>query len=63
VQESTALGFATGPSLNLAERQSISSNANENNYRWQQMLNGQYIKISINRASTRCGLGSMVVEQ
>jgi len=57
----TPLGFATGPSLNQAERHSIKSNQDENNYRQQQMLNGQYIKISVNGASTICGLVSTVI--
>jgi len=55
------LGFATGPSLNHAERQQMKSNQDENNYRWQQMMNGQYIEISVNRASTICGLVSTVI--
>jgi len=57
----TPLSFATGLSLNQAERQPIKSNQDENNYRQQQMLNGQYIKMSINGASTMCGLVSMVI--
>jgi len=59
----TALGFATGPCLNLSERQPISSNHDENHYRWQQMLNGQFIIMRINGASTICGLVSTVIEQ
>jgi len=59
----TLLGFATGPSLNQAERQSIKSNHDEYNYRRQQMLNGQYIKMSVNGASTICGLASTVIHQ
>jgi hypothetical protein len=35
------LGFATGLILNLAERLLIKLNQDENNYRWQQMMNGQ----------------------
>jgi len=46
------LGFATGPSLNHAERKLIKSIQDENNYRRQQMMNGQYIKLSVNGAST-----------
>jgi len=38
----TPFGFGTGPRLNQAERQPIKSNQDENNYGWQQMLNGQY---------------------
>jgi len=55
------LGFATGPSLNQAEKQPIKSNQDEYNYRRQQMLNGQYIKMSVNGASTICGLVSTVI--
>jgi len=57
------LGSATGPSLNQAERQPVKSNQDENTYQWQQMLNGQYIKMSINGASTICGLVSTVIHQ
>jgi len=59
----TPLGFATGLSLNQAERQLIKSNQDENNYGRQQMLNGQYIKISVNGASTISGLVSTVIHQ
>jgi len=59
----TALGFVTRPSLNLAERLPICSNHDENYYRWQQMLNGQYIKMCINGASTICGFVSTVIKQ
>jgi hypothetical protein len=59
----TPLGFATGPSLNQAERQSTKFYQDEFNYRWQQILNGQYIKMSINGASTICGLVSTVIHQ
>jgi hypothetical protein len=59
----TPLGCATGPSLNQAERQLIKSNQDENNYRQQQMLNGQYNKMSVNGASTICGLVSAVFNQ
>ena len=58
----TALCFATGPSLNLAERLPISSNHDANYCRWQQMLNGQYSKMSVNRASKICGHVSMVIK-
>jgi hypothetical protein len=57
------LGFATGPSPNQAVKQPIKSNQNENNYRWQQMLNGQYIKMSVNGASTICGPVSTGIHQ
>jgi hypothetical protein len=59
----TALGFATGPSCDVSERQPISSNHNEHYYQWQQMLNGQYIKMSVNEASRICGLLSTVIAQ
>jgi len=42
------LGFATGLGLNEAESQPVQSNPDENNYGRQQMLNGQYIKMSVN---------------
>jgi hypothetical protein len=35
----SVLGFATGPHLNVSERLPISSNHDENYYRWLQMLN------------------------
>jgi len=59
----TGFSFATGPSLNLVERQPISSNLDENYYRWEQMLNREYIIMRVNRASTICGLVSTVIEQ
>jgi len=59
----TLLGFATGLSFNRAERQPIKSNYDENHYRRQQMMNGQYIKMSVNGASTICGLVSTVIHQ
>jgi hypothetical protein len=59
----TPLGFATGLSLNQAESQPVQSNQDENNYGRQQMINGQYIKISVNGASTICGLVSTVIHQ
>jgi len=59
----TLLGFATGPSLNQAERQLIRSNQDEYNYRRQQMMNGEYIKMSVNGASTIFGLVSTVIHQ
>jgi len=58
----TGLGFATGPSLNLSERQPISSKQYENNYRWPQMMTGQYITMSVNQTSTIFGLVSMAIE-
>jgi len=57
------LGFATGLSLNQAESQLLQSNQDENNYGRQQMLNGQYIKMSVNGVSTICGLVSTVIHQ
>jgi hypothetical protein len=59
----TPLGFATGLSLNQAESQPVQSNQDEHNYGRQQMLNGQYIKMSVNGASTMCGLVSTVIHQ
>jgi len=56
------LGFATGPSLNLSERPPISSNHDENYYRWQQMLNGKYIETIVNGASMICGFVSTVIK-
>jgi len=57
------LGFATGLSLNQAENQPVQSNQDENNYGRQQMMNGQYIKMSVNGASTICGPVSRVIHQ
>jgi hypothetical protein len=59
----TPLGFATGLSLNQAESQPAQSNQDENNYGRQQMMNGQYIKMSVNGASTICGHVSTVIHQ
>jgi len=59
----TPLSFATGPSLNEAERQPGKSNQYENNHRGQQMLKGLYITMTVNRASMICGLGSVVIHQ
>jgi hypothetical protein len=59
----TPPGFATGLSLNQAESQPVQSNQDENNYERQQMVNGQYIKMSVNGASTICGLVSTVIHQ
>jgi len=44
------LGFATGLRLNQAESQPVQSNHDENDYGQQQMLNGQYIEMSVNGA-------------
>jgi hypothetical protein len=52
------LGFATGPSLNHAERLPIKSKKDENTYGLHQMFNGQYIKMSVNGASTIFSLAS-----
>jgi len=57
------LGFAPGPSLNLSDRQLIRSNHDENDYGWQEMLNREYIKFSVNGASIFCDLVSTVIEQ
>jgi hypothetical protein len=54
----TPLGFATGLRLNHAEYQPIKSNQEEINCQQLQMLNGQYIQLSVNRASTTFGLAS-----
>jgi len=59
----TPLGFATGPSLNESERQPIKSNRDANNYRQQQILNGQYIEMSVNGASTIRGFVSTVIHK
>jgi hypothetical protein len=59
----TPLSFATGCSLNHAESQPVKSNQDENIYRRQQMLNGEYIKMRVNGASTICGLVSTVIHK
>jgi hypothetical protein len=59
----TPLGFATGLSLNQADSQPAQPNQDENNYGRQQMMNGQYSKMSVNGASTICGLVSTVIHQ
>jgi len=59
----TALAIATGRSLYVSEWQPTYSNYDEHNYRWQQMLTGQYIEMSVNGASTIFGLVSTVIEQ
>jgi hypothetical protein len=53
----------TGPSLNLSERVSISSNNDENYNQWQQMLNVQLIKMRVNRVSMIGGSVSLVITQ
>jgi hypothetical protein len=58
-----SLRFATGPSLNHSERPLIKSNQDEINYQQQQMMNGQYIIMSVNGGSTICGLVSSVIYQ
>jgi hypothetical protein len=45
-----AFSFVTVQSLNLPDRQAISSNHHANNYRCQQMMNCQYITMSVNGA-------------
>ena len=57
------LSFATGPNLNQAERQPVKSNQDENIYRRQQMLNGQYLEMSVNGASTICGFVSTIIHK
>jgi len=57
------LGIATESSLNQLESQPVQSNQDEYNYGLQQMLNGQYIQMSVNRASTICGLVITVIQQ
>jgi hypothetical protein len=59
----TPLGFATELSLNQPERLPIKSNRDDNTYGWQQMFNGQYMKMNINGASTICGDVSRVIHQ
>jgi len=59
----TGLGFAKGPSLIQAEWQPISSNNYQSSYQWQQILNGQYIKMSVNGASTIICLVSTIIEK
>ena len=59
----TLLGFATGLSLNQAESQTAQSNQDENYYGRQQIMNGQYIKMSVNGASTICGHVIMIIHQ
>jgi hypothetical protein len=59
----TPLGFAIGLSLNQVERQPTKSNQDENTYGRQHMLNGQYLKMSVNGVSTICGHVSMVFHQ
>jgi len=54
---------ATGPSLKHVDIQPIKSHQDENNYRRQHMLNGQYINMSVNGASTIYGLVTAVIHQ
>jgi hypothetical protein len=46
-----------------AERHLISSNHDENKYQWQQILNGQYSKMSVNGASKICGQARGAIKQ
>jgi hypothetical protein len=57
-----AFSFATVQSLNLPDRQAIRSNHHANNYRCQQMMNCQYITMSVNGAGSICGVESPVIE-
>jgi hypothetical protein len=59
----TQLGFAKGPSLNQADRLLMKSNQDENTSGRQQMFNGQYIKMSVNGASTICWHENMVIHK
>jgi len=58
----TRLGFAKQPSNYQPERQPIPSTRYKYNYRWQQILNGMNIGMSVNRVPTILGLVSMVIE-
>jgi len=57
------LGFAKGSFLDLAKRQPIRTNNHESNYRWQQIVNGQYIKMGVNGVSMMFGLVDMVIDK
>jgi len=57
------LGFAKGSFLDLAKRQPIRTNNHESNYRWQQIVNGQYIKTGVNGVSMMFGLVDMVIDK
>jgi len=57
------LSFAKESDLDQAERQLISSNKYECNYRWQHMLNEQYMTMSVSGVSTIIGLVSMVIDK
>ena len=59
----TVLGFVTRAPLNLVPRLPIYSNHNGNYNRWQLMLTGHNIEMSVNGASTICGCVSTVIEQ
>jgi hypothetical protein len=50
-----ALGFATGPSLNLSEIPPICLHHDENYCGWYQRMNGQSSIMSVNVVSTICG--------
>jgi hypothetical protein len=57
------LAFATGSSLNQEERQPVQSNQDENTYGWEQIKNGQYIKMSLKGGSTNFVLVSTVIHK
>jgi hypothetical protein len=57
------LAFAPGSSLNQEESQPVQSNQDENTYGWEQIKNGQYIKMSLKGASTIFVLVSTVIHQ
>jgi len=59
----TGLGSGKGLCLDQAARQAISSNNYESSYQWQQILNGQYVKMSIKKVLMIIGLVSVVIEQ
>jgi hypothetical protein len=59
----SVLSCATGPSLNLEERVPISSNHHENYGRWQQMLNAQSSKMTVNGASKIGDHNNTVIKQ
>jgi len=59
----TPLSFATGLSLNQAERLPLKSNQDENTHGRQQMFDGQYLKMSANGASTISGDVNTVINQ
>jgi len=55
------LGFATGLSLNQAVRQPVQSIQDEYNYGRRQVLNRQYVNMSVNGVSTISRLVSRVI--